>query len=79
MEEIIRTWKTLNDLVLELALPEDATSAEVRQFHLEALTSSEIAKYQFRLEDAKGNEVAFPLRLISNTTFPNYGQKQSSS
>ena len=79
MEEIIRAWEKLTDLVLELALPEDATSAEVRQWHLEDLTSSEIAKYQFRLEDANGNEVAFPLRLISNTTFPNYEKEQSSS
>lgn len=72
MEELVRIWDTLQELVMELAMPDDATSAEVRQWRVENLEHGEKFTHSYRLEDANGNEIVFPLRLVSDTKFPDY-------
>ena len=73
MEEIISLWDSPFALVLELGTPEVGPEGQrnplkkVRE--LMSQPSAEGEDFNFRLEDADGKPVKFPLRLISDTTF----------
>ena len=70
-EEVISSWETIGELILELALFDDANVKKTQARMLEAfegLTSGQ-QDMEARPEDAEGNEVRFPLTLISDTTF----------
>ena len=72
MEEIINSWEDPFALVLELGTPDVGPEGKVNPLKkVRGLMSqpSEGGDFNFRLEDANGKLVKFPLKLISNTTF----------
>ena len=71
MEEIVSSWDNEFMLVFELATPEVGPDGERNPFHkVRAIMGpASNLNYNFRLEDAKGKTVKFPLKLISDTTF----------
>lgn len=72
MEEIVSSWDSEFMLVIELATPEVGPDGERNPFHKVRATMSGPASnlnYNFRLEDANGKTIKFPVKLISDTTF----------
>ena len=67
-EEILNTWEYPLDLLVELIAADGSPDRKVSRTasfsHDGGWKSFQMA---FRLEDANGNEVAFPIRLISDT------------
>ena len=71
MEEIVSSWDNEFMLIIELATPEVGPDGERNPFHkVRAIMSGPASNlnYNFRLEDADGKAVKFPLKLISDTT-----------
>ena len=68
-EEIIYQWDDASDLVLEVMGVVSRGTAPSRHKLWSVLADpSLIAKHRFRLMDASGKEVVFPLNLISDTS-----------
>ena len=73
MEEIINSWDSASGLVAELGTPDSGPDGQrnplkkVRE--LMSQPSVEGEEFNFRLEDAKGRHIKFPIKLISDTTF----------
>lgn len=64
-EEIISTWETPLQLVVELV-----TSGRTYERWTDIAENPIPGQnMELRVEDANGREIAFPIRLISNTTF----------
>ena len=73
-EEIVQTWATPNDLVLELSAPDHGTNTRKVRERLKLMiedpsTAKDGQKMRCRLVDAYGRDVFFPLKLISDSTF----------
>ena len=64
-DEIISSWDNVNELVMELV---QHGSTYERLADLQTYQEGP-TQFRFRLEDASGARVTFPLRLISTTTF----------
>ena len=72
MEEIVSSWDNEFMMIIELATPEVGPDGECNPFHkVRAIMSGPGSNlnYNFRLEDAKGRPIKFPVKLISDTTF----------
>ena len=69
MDEIISSWDTADELFLELAT-DDVGRHRARARLQEMFFADREMVMRFRVEDANGQRVTFPLRLISDTTFP---------
>ena len=75
-EEIVQNWETINELVVELDLPDDATDICKVRNRINNIVmednkqATDGQSMRFTLLDGDGNTVVFPLRLISDTTFP---------
>ena len=67
-EEIISSWETPDQLVAEL-MAEAPTGRTYERMAGFAEAPVPGQAMDLRVEDANGNQVAFPLRLISNTTY----------
>ena len=66
-EEIVYDWQTPLRLVNDLTLPEqERPDILARLYQQDGGTS-----HKFRFCDAKGQEIQFPIRLISDTTINN--------
>ena len=72
-EEIVQTWDSINKMLIELITSDEAIDIrKVRdriQLTIEDPASNSAQTMTFRLVDKNGNDVAFPLQLISDTTF----------
>ena len=72
-EEIVGSWNHLSDLIIDLSAegkyrPPENIGRVAQRFN-EASENPLNQQMSLRLEDADGNEVKFPLKLVSNTTF----------
>lgn len=65
-EEIISSWDSINDLVEELV---SLGRTYIRIVDAAKDPVGDGPAMDYRLEDANGNAVAFPLTLVSDTTF----------
>ena len=72
-EEIVGSWNHEHDLIVDLAVEGGSRPPEymgkVAQRLREASENPLDQQMVFTFEDADGNQVRFPLRLVSNTTF----------
>ena len=73
-EEIVQSWETLDELFVELNAPDHASDIRkvrerIRLVMEDPTPASDGQSMHFRLVDGDGRDVAFPLKLISNTTF----------
>lgn len=73
IEEIINSWDSTLDLVFELATPDSGPDGQPNQLKkvrkLMSQPSGKGEDFNFRLVDARGRRIQFPVKLISNTTF----------
>ena len=74
-EEIVQNWENINELVVELTLPDAATDIRkvrdrINQVMEDNTAATDGQSMRFTLLDGHGNPVVFPLKLISDTTFP---------
>ena len=70
-EEVLNTWELPADLVLELIASDDNPLRKVYNlvtYPNDRHGDGQQYQMKLRLEDANGNEVVFPVRLISDTT-----------
>ena len=76
-EEVVRSWENINQLVIELSAPDQVSDIrKVRERINQVLKNPTVGGGQtmrFRLVDADGKSLAFPLTLISDTTLGSLG------
>ena len=69
-EEIISRWDKIRDLLEELIAPNSHSKRRTFIRFLEVRDPESLKQTgKMRVVDAKGNNVVFPLTLISDTTF----------
>ena len=68
MEEIVRTWNNWIELVQELVQSETDINLDVRKVSTFVKSKPALSEtWHFRFLDADGNELRFPLTLLSDT------------
>ena len=67
MEEIIHRWESEGDLALLLLSNEHGKLSQIMRQHSDP--PELVRSMGFKLQDANGNRVTFPLELISDTRF----------